>query len=296
MTLFDTLQQAFFGGAPVLLFRFQLQDAVWWFAQADDDVETAGGITWRASKISCDNIRQTRERSKDNLGIRFPYNRLQQTNPIEIPTTQGFGDLWHPYVPSDTITVMVLITHYGATDAPKLQWSGEVGQPEYTDTQLQLTCTPGRSISQAKRQGAKSQRACWKRPYSTGLRGCNLDPDDFRIPGTVSARAGLQLTVPAFAAAPLSLQQGSIEWPRTIEAHNGAIEIIERRTIVEHDGAMVRLLYGANELPDVVNVVGLPGCEGTRPACVARDNYINFGGLPFKPIRNPEKQAMSWGE
>lgn len=293
--LFDDFQRAFFGGSPVLLFRFQLQDAVWWFAQADDDVDTVGGATWRASKISCDNIRQTRERSKDNLGIRFPYIRLSQENPIEIPSTQDFGDLWHPYVPSDTVTAMVFATHYGATDAPVLQWSGEVGQPEYTDSQLQLTCTPGRSISQAKRQGAKSQRACWKRPYSKGLRGCNLDPDDFRIAGEVAARSGLLLTVPEFDGAPFSLAQGSVEWSREIQAHNGTIEIIERRTIVEHSGANVRLLYGAVDLDDVVSVTALPACEGTRPACVARDNYINFGGLPFKPVLNPEGQSMSWG-
>lgn len=295
MTLIDTLQRAFFGGSPVLLFRFQLQGATWWFAQADDDVETVGGITWRASKISCDNIRQTRERAKDNLGIRFPYNRLQQDNPIEIPTTQEFGDLWHPFVPSDTILAEVYLSHYGATDAPKLQWAGEVGQPEYTDSQLQLTCTPGRAFSQAKRQGAKSQRACWKRPYSTGLRGCNLDPEDFYIDGTVSSVVGLTVTVAAAATAPLPLTQGSFEWTRSIEAHNGTVEITEKRTIVEHVGSNLRLLYGAVDLPDVTDCRLLPGCPGTRPACLERDNYINYGGLPFKPIRNPEGQSMSWG-
>jgi hypothetical protein len=293
--LFDQLQRAFFGGKPVLLFRFALQGAVWWFAQADDDVITADATTWRASKITCDNLRQTASRAKDNFAIRLPYLRRQIENPIEIPSTQDFGDLWHPYVPSDTISVMVLATHYGATDPPKLQWAGEVGQPEYTDTQLQLTCTPGRALAQAKRQGAKSQRACWKRPYSTGLRGCNLDPEDFYVDAVVTDVEGLTLTTSGFGVAPFSLLQGSCEWTREIEAHNGTIEITERRTIVEHSGSQVRLLYGAVGLADVTDVRGLPGCPGTRPACVERDNYINFGGLPFKPIVNPEGQAMSWG-
>ena len=43
----------------------------------------------------------------------------------------------------------------------------------------------------SQNQGPKNQRACWKQPYRHHWPdGCNLNPDDFEVPGTVSAIAG----------------------------------------------------------------------------------------------------------
>ena len=45
------------------MFRFELQNAVWWFAQADRDLGHAGGTTYRAA-VERDDIRQTSEPAK----------------------------------------------------------------------------------------------------------------------------------------------------------------------------------------------------------------------------------------
>lgn len=295
--MFDLLQKSRFGGKPVRLYRFQLQDAVWWFAQADRDI-TAGGADWIASGINRDDIKQTNEPAKDKLKIRFAYLRDPNANALDIPSTQDLGDLWHPYVPSDKVQVMCLDWMYGDTDPPVMRWSGYVAQPQFSDVELELTCIPNSAIGEAKNQGPKNQRACWKAPYSTGLDGCNLDPADFEVPGVITGIDGLTVTVPEFDGTPFSLLQGEFRWPRTITAHNGAIEITERRTITTHDGADVRLLYGGLGLADAAVVVGLPGCPGTWEACAARraDPQNHFGGAYYKPIKNPyDGESMSWG-
>lgn len=295
--MFDVLQKSRFGGKPARLYRFELQGAVWWFAQADRDLDPPGGATYREAKIDRDEIKQTNEPAKDKLKIRFAYLRDPNASLADIPSTQDFGDLWHPYVPSDQVKVMCLEWHVGSAEAPKVMWTGFVAQPQFTDVELELTCVPSIAIGEAKNQGPKNQRACWKVPYSTGLDGCNLDPADFEVPGAIAGVAGFTVTVPAFASAPFSLLQGEFRWPRTITAHNGTIEILERRTITAHDGADVKLLYGGLGLAAAV-VGALPTCPGTWDACAARrdDPQNHYGGDFYKPVKNPyDGEAMSWG-
>lgn len=293
---FNVLQRSRFGARPVRLYRFQLQGAIWWYAQADRDVETPGGTTWMAAQIDRDDIQQTSERAKDKLKIRIAYLRDPNAPVLDIPATQSLGDLWHPYIPSDKVQVMCLEWMYGDTDPPKMVWSGIVSQPQFTDVELELSCLPSSAFGEAKNQGPRAQRACWKVPYSIGLDGCNLDPADFEVPGTISDVDGLTITVLEFAAPAFSLLQGEFRWARTITAHNGDVEITERRTIIAADAAEVTLLYGGAGLANDVEVVALPGCPGTWDACEARDNTINFGGAAYKPVKSPyDGESMSWG-
>lgn len=292
---FESIDRSFNLAKPVRLYRFQIEGAIWWFAQYDQEVTTVGGIVWTPAQISRDEIRQTGERAKDRLNIRMAYQRDPSASLSDLPSTQAIGDLWHPYIPSSRVHVMCFSHHFGSADAPVLDWSGEVSQPEYTDVLLELTCTPGIAITEAKNQGPLWQRACWKVTYSVGLRGCNLDPADFLIPATLDTVTGLTLTAAAFATAPFSLMQGQLQWTRTLTAHNGSIDIIESRTIISHTGTTVQIAYGALELAPALEVNVLSDCPRTWAACLERNNTINFGGAIYKPVENPEGQSMSWG-
>ena len=288
--MFDLLEKSRFGGRPVRLFRFQRQNAIWWFAQADREVD-AGSATWHAAQIERDEIRQTSERAKDKIKIRMAYLRDPNANPVDIPATQSLGDLWHPYIPSDPVSVMCFSHHYGDTDPPVLEWSGEVRQPRFTDVELELTCVPGNSRGEARNQGMKFQRSCSKTVYSTGVRGCNLNPAAFTIAAVLTGASGLTLTAAEFATAPHSLLQGWLSWTRP----NG---IVERRTIIQHSGNQVRLLYGGQGLANGLAVTVLPSCPGTFAACAARraDPELHYGGAIYEPIENPhEGGSMSWG-
>ena len=277
-----------FGNSETRLFRFQLQGIVWMFAQADRVVTTPGAV-WQPAQIERDEIRQNSERAQDKLKIRLAYLRDAGAPVALQPATQGLGDVWHPYVPSSPVRVSCYTLD--AAGVLNHDWSGEVRQPKFTDVELELTCVPGNARSEARNQGMKFQRACPKTVYSTGVRGCNLSPDDFRIDAVLTDADGLVLTADEFASAPHTLLQGWLSWTRS----NG---VVERRTIVEHSGGQVRLLYGGQGLAAGLAVSVLPNCQGTFAACAARraDPTLHYGGAIYEPIDNPhEGGSMSWG-
>lgn len=281
-----------FGTKRIPLFRLEYQGTVWRFAQADREI-TADGFAWTAATISRDAIRQTEESAKDKVIVRMACLRDPTAAVDALPVTQDFGDLWHPYLPSGKVRVAFFEAAYDGDPAPKFVWSGEVSQPVFTDVELELACTPGNNYARAANQGPRVQRACWKVPYSTGIRGCNLDPADFQIDATVTAVDGLTLTADAFVGTPFPLLQGKLTWVRS----NGWVET---RTIVAHDNGAgtVRLLEGGAELADGLAVVALPTCPGGWDDCAARraDPQNHFGGAQYLPVKNPmDSVSMSWG-
>lgn len=283
--MFDTFELSRFLGRPVRLFRFERQGLVWRYAQANRDL-TIDGVTYQAAQIERGEIKQTVERSKDKLEIRIAY--LRDPAALEVPATQPLGDNWHPWVPSDPVRVICMEAHIGDDAPPKVQWMGIVTQPRFNDVQLTLVCEPGPATDRARNQGPKWQRACWKTVYSTGPRGCLLDPDAFAVPGTLTDVAGLVVQAPEFASAPLPLGGGWLEWTR-------GDGLVERRSIVSHDGTSIELLYGAADLAAALAVTARPSCEQTWAACDARDNTINYGGAIYKPVKNSSEESMSWG-
>lgn len=285
--MFDTFELGRFTGRPVRLFRFERQGLVWRYCTAPQDL-TIGGVTYLSAQIDRSEIRQTVERAKDKIQIKFAY--LRDPHAPTYPATQPLGDNWHPYTPSDTIRVICLATHIGDTDPPAVEWMGVVSQPEFGDVELTLTCEPGTAIAMALQQGPKWQVGCWKTVYSTGPRGCGLALDAFQVTATLTAVAGLTLTAAEFASAPLGLAGGWVEWTR-------ADGLLERRSIMTHAGTSIGLLYGAADLAVGLAVVARPTCEQTWAACSARfpDPENHYGGAIYKPVKNPQGDSMSWG-
>jgi len=282
---FDSLELSRFLGRPIRLFVFMRQGLTWRYCAGDQN-QTIDGNTYLAGQIDRGEIKQTFERTKDQIKIKLAY--LRNPNAPEFPSTQPLGDNWYPYTPSDTVRVICMAAHIGDLDPPNVEWMGMVTQPEFTDAELTLTCEPGVAIARALNQGPKWQRACWKTVYSTGPRGCQLPLDAFAVPATLTGVAGVVLTAAEFASAPLTLAGGWFEWTR-------ADGLIDRRSIVSHTGTSIVLLYGAEDLAPAVEGVARPHCEQTWAACDARSNTVNFGGAIYKPVKDPGKDSMSWG-
>lgn len=283
-----------FGARPLHLFIFRRQHVTVRFASTGPGRDfVSGGHTYLGAQIERDAIKQTAERAKDRLKIRMAH--LLDPAAPEYPVTQALGSWWRPYIPSDPIHVTCLATEHGATAPPRVEWSGWAIQPAYTDTELELTCDPNSPHGDAVNQGAKWQRACFKTVYSTGPRGCNLDPDDFEVLGAVDGEpAGLTVTVPEFAGTAFSLLGGTFYWVR-------ADGIREERPIMAHnnDTGAVTLLWGGADLADGLAVSALPNCPGTWAACAARrpDPELHYGGAIYKPVKDPilDGVSMSWG-
>lgn len=68
----------------------------------------------------------------------------------------------------------------------------------------------------------------------------------------------------------------------------------EKRTIVDHTGSNVKLMYKMKALEDNDSVDAYPGCDGNVDTCKDKfNNIINFLGFPFIPQENPAMR-VSW--
>lgn len=284
--MFETLELSRFLGKPLWLFIFTRQSKVWRFCSGDRDV-VIDGNTYYAAQITRSEIKQTAERAKDKITIKFAY--LRDPNAPVYPVTQEFGDNWFPYVPSSTVSVICMATHYGDTDPPAVEWMGQVTQPNFSDVELELTCEPSGGTDRARNQGAKWQKNCWKTVFSTGIRGCNLDPIPHDVAATLTGVSGLQLTAAEFGSAPKNLRGGSFRW-------TSASGLVERRSIMEHSGSTITVLYGSPDFAIDLEGIARPTCARNWVACDEYDNTINYGGAIYKPRKkDPTKDSMSWG-
>lgn len=240
---FEALETSRFGGRPVRLYEFRRQSLVWRYSGSGADV-VAGGNTYQGATIKRSEIEQTAQREKNKLTITAAY--LLSPDAGAYPVTQPLGDNWRPYTPADTISVVCLAAHIGDSGPPAVEWSGIVSQVAYTDTELTLTCEPGQAIGQARNQGARWQRGCWKTVYSTGLRGCNLSAAPIPIEATLTAVAGSDVTAPEFAGPPRALVGGTVDWQTpdlvqhsaSITAHTGSTITLDDVTGLEIGSAV----------------------------------------------------------
>lgn len=235
---FDLVEVSRFLGRPVHLFVFTRQSKVWRYASGDRDI-VVGGHTYVGVQIGRSEIQQTVEREKDKLTITFPY--LLDPAAPEYPPTQSLGNNWRPYIPSSPISVVCMATHIGDASAPAIEWMGVVTEVAHTDTKMTLTCEPSNSSSQARNQGAKWQRGCWKTVYSTGLRGCNLVAGPIPVAGTLTGVSGSNITAAEFIEQQRTFVGGTAEWtadvvvPRsaTVTALTGSDATLDDVTDIE---------------------------------------------------------------
>lgn len=274
--MFGAREIARFFGQPVHLFRFTLGPLVWRFTTASMPV-VLGDETFIPAGISRSAVRETAERAKNQITITMPY--ALDPAALDPPPTQVFGAIWRPYPPSGRVFVTCMAMHRGDEEAV-VEWMGHVLQPEFTDTQLKLTCDPTIARRRAKGGGRRVQRACEVAVYGQGLGQCNLLKEAFAIPAIAASVSGLSVTAPELAAAPLALDGGFVEWTLP----NG---LVERRTIMSQAGSTIELDYGAFALEPMLAFIAYPGCPHTWAACEERENTDNYGGCPNLPSKNP---------
>lgn len=207
--MFDDYELSARGGKPTHMFLFGRQSVAWRFIGCDRD-QTIGGQLYTAAPISRSEIKQTVEKAQDNITITLPYNRDPGNSD---PVTQSLGDQFFPYVPGDTVTVICMAVHLNDPDLQAtVEWMGQVGQPKFTDGQLELTCVPTGSIGVTRNQGAKWQVGCWKTVYSTGIRGCNLIRGAAPVVGNVTAITGNAVTAAEWVPQQRTYVGGTATW------------------------------------------------------------------------------------
>lgn len=263
---FDLIERSRYGGKPIGLLRLSRGSLVELYTTADREIEV-GADVYLPLAITRSAIRDSVERAKSQLTL---------TLPIDAPAVAW----WRPFPPSSRVGVTWLAKHFGSSEVT-VEWSGRVVQPKFSDTLLTLTCDPSRNDPRSRGMPWRWQKGCPLALYSQGLGMCNVNKALFAVPGVVTEAIGASLRCAAFAAVPSGrLAGGFLEWTR-------ADGEPEKRSIMAHDGDLILLEYGAEDLAEDLDVVGFPGCGHNYADCDGFfGNGPNYGGAIYAPDRS----------
>lgn len=249
------------------LYRFSEQDEPlpWLFTSGDEDV-TYALETYEPSKIRRSDIESRNEMARANLDI-------------TVPLTEAAGIKW--LTDNGERIVTLTIFQRNRLGAYKVAWKGRLaGVVPGMDA---ITLKMESIFTSLRRTGlrARYQRSCRHPLYG---RGCNLNAEDFAIPGAVSAITETVVTVAEAAAHPDGYFIGGM-----LRSPDGILSFI-----IEHIGTSLRLqrlsyslqVAAAGGLPFDVQLY--PGCPHSRSVCDSRfGNLLNYGGFDFIPKKNP---------
>ena len=129
---------------------------------------------------------------------------------------------------------------------------------------------------------ATFQRNCRFALYG---KGCNLDPESFAIPATLSNIISGVLTVSEAA-----LQEDRFFDGGMVKASDGSLSFITKHignqiTVQRLSRSLVREFQNTGPATPITIY---PGCNHTRLVCDSKfDNVINYGGFDWIPTKNP---------
>ncbi|WFC43261.1 phage BR0599 family protein [Pseudoxanthomonas sp. SE1] len=109
-------------------------------------------------------------------------------------------------------------------------------------------------------------------------------------PATLTAASGTTLTADAFGAdvpEGFSLRGGWFEWTN----EDG---LLERRSIKAWSADSITVLYGSLDFVDGLQGTAYVGCAHNWAACELFGNEENYGGAPYKPVKNPMGGMPVW--
>jgi hypothetical protein len=217
---------------------------------------TFGGNVYTPISISRGDDLQTRDLNKSTMS-------LDTTLAIALPYVKDR----HEYVTSVTI-------YQEDSGSYSAIWKGRVVKASLSDGRGKIDCekvfTKFKFYGLRERQMRQCRFALYKR-------GCNLNPDDFAIAGTVSDITGNTVTVSAASGYDDGEFIGGM-----IKPPSGIY-----RYIANHVGSVLTLMEPIDGLSVSDAVTIYPGCDRSRSRCNTRfDNLDNNGGFYWIPTKN----------
>ena len=161
------------------------------------------------------------------------------------------------------------------TETWVLQYRGNVINTDLVGREVEITCMSFLAQLGQTAAGRSYTRNCDWQHYGTE---CGLNRADWEFDGTITARAGVFVTVPEAAARP----EGDLI--------AGGLRIGDQIVIIRsHIGDQLELSFLppallAATLPLVVRVS--PGCNRTSDRCATFANSLNYGGHENMPTQN----------
>lgn len=249
------------------LFRFVDSSLITTQTSADSDI-IYNGETYVAQPLGRTQAEQKNELSRASIDISMS---------LDNPLAQR-----HLGSPVDNV---VTLSIFQQTEINTYTfWKGRLSTVK-SPTNKQVTLTFESIFTSMRRPGLRGryQKSCRHALYA---KGCNVNPESFAVPGTISAISGTTVTIPGLSAYPNGrFRGGMIQAPdgvvRFITGHSGDVVTLSRpfQTLID--------LFALNG-PGVVLVRVFPGCAHNMADCqTVFDNLPNYGGFPWIPKINP---------
>ena len=196
---------------------------------------------------------------------------------VNLPGNADVPELFRTYAPSAVVQLAIYQGHANDLDNEFLLcWSGRVLNCRWTNREVALTCEP--ITTSLKRTGLRRnyQYGCPHALYDP--RTCRASKTAATVPATVQTIDGTLVTLST--AGTQDHAGGMVEWVQP----NGRYEV---RTIIQIvDGAFLLSGIPVGLSPGMqVNLVR--GCDHTMAGCAKHNNILNFGGMPWIPLKNP---------
>lgn len=255
LNLDTSVQQA----KPVYLYKFSNNLGDFFYTSTDLAIVFEGD-EYLPETIAHSEVQSSGDITKDSIGLDFPIAN-------EMARALLVGDVDSP----TTMTIFRKLDEFFV-----VFWKGRVSTASANSGTINLTCES--VFTSMRRPGLRGryQRTCRHNLYSVG---CNVDPMDFAVSGSITNIAGLTFTIDeASAFASGYFVGGYLEY--------GLI----RRFISSHYGNQISLIAPISnyEISLPIAVTLYPGCDKVRSTCKNKfDNLNNFGGFPWIPTKNP---------
>jgi uncharacterized phage protein (TIGR02218 family) len=198
-------------------------------------------------------------------------NRLE----IEVPREHPIAAMFIPWTPEGGIDLTIFRSFVDETEFI-VYWQGKVLTAVAVDDQIsRLYCDPIISTTRKVGHVPRIEKGCDHQLY--GFR-CGVNPESFKVEGTIGSVNGTTVTASAFA----TQEDG---WFVAGEIVVGPA----RRMILTHSGSTVTITAPIPGIASGKAFTAYAGCDQTSDACKNRfnNNKINYGGHEWMPEKNP---------
>lgn len=261
---FNDIENSEYLSEPVDLFQFVRGGSNWRYTTADAD-QTLGGITYLAIPITCSDLEQSQEMSRNPITI-------------EMDKDAEFLRQYRASPPSDVVSLTILRFHEGDSEVVT-RWVGRVVNVTFQERTVKVRCEPIFTSMKRPVLRRQYQTAC---PHVLYGAQCALSSASWGVEATLQAVNGTALSSGTFDLEPDGYYAGGfVEWQ--VAGGN-----LEKRFIVAHVGTTITINIPFVNIPGNAEVKVYPGCDHTLATCADKfSNVLNYGGQPFFPDKNP---------
>ncbi len=258
---YEIIDQSIERGAPLHLFQIYFEGVTYRFCNIPTGV-TALGEFWEHKAIKMGQVSATQELNKNNLDL-------------DLAKSDDFARLFISDTQEEPTLLSVYRGHSNDLDFV-LYWKGRLASRKVKNS---VTLSFESVFTQMRRPGlmGKFSKNCRHALYG---RGCNLDPEDFRVDAHISdiSADGVILVVPEASAQPDGYYMGGM-----VRASDGVLRFIK-----SHTGSQIIINREYSGLVDSGSIGIYPGCDRSLPTCANKfGNNLNHGGFPFVKEKNP---------